>query len=400
MHTTLYRKWRPKIFDEVIGQDDIVRVLKNEIKLNKISHAYLFCGPRGTGKTSCARILARSANCIEGPTIYPCGKCHLCKSISNGVSYDVIEIDAASNRGIDNIRELREKVRLAPVECTYKIYIIDEVHMLTGEAFNALLKTLEEPPQNTIFIMATTESHKLPKTIISRCQRFDFKRISSIDIAKKLQKEIEAEKINIQPDAIKIISESCDGAMRDAESILDQLSVLSDNENPITEDNVLSLLGKSSAKNLYTIIHNLFFGDYPSLVTSLENLAQSGTDILLYTQDILSYCRDIIIMAETDGKSSFFSIIPENDNDIFFEQAKRIQIGYLIKLTVMLSNVLPSMKFLTRPQLLLETTLLQLRYLVDHPVSKRKKLNNHHTIAKKDSTHNKSASISQTSKTL
>jgi DNA polymerase-3 subunit gamma/tau len=273
--------------------------------------------------------------------------------------------------------------------------------MLTGEAFNALLKTLEEPPQHTIFIMATTESHKLPKTIISRCQRFDFKRISSTDIAEKLQKEIEAEEINIQKEAVKIISESCDGAMRDAESILDQLSVLSDKENPITEANVFSLLGKSSAKNLYEIIQNLFFGDYLSLIDSLERLTQTGTDILLYTQDLLSYCRDIIIMAETDGKSSFFSIIPKNDNEIFFEQAKKIQIGYLIKLTVMLSNVLPSMKFLTRPQLLLETTLLQLRYLVDHPVSKqRKRPNNPHSNTKKDSVNTKPENISQTSKTL
>ena len=384
MHTTLYRTWRPKSFDEVIGQQDIVRVLKNEIRLNKISHAYLFCGPRGTGKTSCARILARSVNCLEGPTEQPCGKCSSCISIDRGISLDVIEIDAASNRGVDNIRELREKVLLSPVKCKYKIYIIDEVHMLTGEAFNALLKTLEEPPKHTIFIMATTESHKLPKTIISRCQRFDFHRISSQDIATKLQKEAEAENINIDASALRKIAESSDGAMRDAESILDQLSVLSDQDNAINENDVLSLLGRSNSGTLYEILQNLLFNDYSSLITSFEQLTQSGTDILLFSQDLLSYCRDIIILAETNGKSKFLSIIPENENDIYLEQAKRIQIGYLIKLTVLLSNVLPNMKFLSRPQLLLETTLLQLRYLIDHPVSKRKKSGSIQTNLKKD----------------
>ncbi len=310
-HTTLYRTWRPKKFDDVIGQKEIVRVLKNEIRLDKIHHAYLFCGPRGTGKTSCARILARSLNCAEGPTIEPCGVCRSCVSIDSGINLDVIEIDAASNRGVDNIRELREKVHLTPVQCRYKVYIIDEVHMLTGEAFNALLKTLEEPPQHTIFIMATTESHKLPKTIISRCQKFDFRRISAEEIAEKLRMEAEAEGIHIDLKAMQRIAESSDGAMRDAESILDQLSVLSGPEEKIHESDVLSLLGKTNTETLYSIMDSLFIGDFPSLLDALHGVVSSGTDVFLFTQDLLSYCRDNVVLAETFGKSSFLTTIPK-----------------------------------------------------------------------------------------
>ncbi len=370
MQQTLYRIWRPKKFDEVIGQKDIIRVLTNEIKMDRISHAYLFCGPRGTGKTSCARIVARSLNCIEGPTVNPCGVCSSCVSIDKGASLDVIEIDAASNRGVDNIRELREKVHLTPVECKYKIYIIDEVHMLTGEAFNALLKTLEEPPSHTIFIMATTESHKLPKTIISRCQRFDFHRISSKDIAQKLQMEAEKEQIHIHPNAITRIAESCDGAMRDAESILDQLSVLSNQEEEIVEQDVLSLLGKSNTDTLYEIMQNIFHNDFSSLLTSLEELSSSGTDFLLFSQDLLSYCRDLIVLAETSGKSSFLSVIPKQNNDKFYDQAKQTPVSLIVKFSSMLANTLPNMKFLSRPSLLLETCILEMKHLVQHPPQK------------------------------
>ena len=370
-HTTLYRTWRPKKFDDVIGQKEIVRVLKNEITLDKIHHAYLFCGPRGTGKTSCARILARSLNCAEGPTTEPCGVCRSCISIDSGINLDVIEIDAASNRGVDNIRELREKVHLTPVQCRYKVYIIDEVHMLTGEAFNALLKTLEEPPQHTIFIMATTEAHKLPKTIISRCQKFDFRRISAEEIAEKLRMEAEAEGIHIDLKAMQRIAESSDGAMRDAESILDQLSVLSGPKDKIHESDVLALLGKTNTETLYSIMESLFIGDFPSLLDALHTVVSSGTDVFLFTQDLLSYCRDIVVLAETFGKSSFLTTIPQTDNDMYFEQAKKIPMALLMKFTLLLTNALPTMKYLSRPELLLETSLLQMKHLVDHPVKKK-----------------------------
>jgi DNA polymerase III subunit gamma/tau len=370
-NTTLYRTWRPRTFDEIIGQKEIVRVLQNEILYDKIHHAYLFCGPRGTGKTSCARILARSLNCQEGPAVQPCGKCHSCASIESGVNLDVIEIDAASNRGVDNIRELREKVHLTPVECRYKVYIIDEVHMLTGEAFNALLKTLEEPPSHTIFIMATTEAHKLPKTIVSRCQKFDFHRISSHDIAEKLQMEAKAEGIHIDFKALQKIAESSDGAMRDAESILDQLSVLTSTEEAIHESDVLALLGKSNTETLYNMVESLFIGDFSSLLDALQGLVSSGTDIFLFTQDLLSYCRDIVVLAETFGKSTFLTTIPHSDNDLYFEQAKKIPLSLLMKLTLLLSNALPTMKYLSRPVLLLETTLLQMKFVIDHPTKKK-----------------------------
>jgi DNA polymerase-3 subunit gamma/tau len=372
--TTLYRTWRPKKFDDVIGQKEIVRVLKNEIALDKIHHAYLFCGPRGTGKTSCARILARSLNCKEGPTIQPCGICQSCVSIDSNINLDMIEIDAASNRGVDNIRELRENVHLTPVECRYKVYIIDEVHMLTGEAFNALLKTLEEPPQHTIFIMATTEAHKLPKTIISRCQKFDFRRISAVEIAEKLRMEAEAEGIHIDLKAMQRIAESSDGAMRDAESILDQLSVLSDPEEKIHESDVLALLGKTNTETLYSVMESLFLGNFPSLLDALHSVVSSGTDVFLFTQDLLSYSRDIVVLAETFGKSSFLTTIPQTDNDMYFEQAKKIPMALLMKFTLLLTNALPTMKYLSRPELLLETSLLQMKHLVDHPAKKKPSL--------------------------
>ncbi|GAH56868.1 unnamed protein product, partial [marine sediment metagenome] len=222
-YQSLYRKWRPQTFEDIIGQKHITQTLINAISLNRISHAYIFSGPRGVGKTTTARILAKSLNCVKGPTPHPCNKCERCIRITDGYSMDVIEIDGASNRGIDDIRDLRNKVKFAPAEGKYKVYIIDEVHMLTTEAFNALLKTLEEPPSHVIFIFATTNPHKIPSTILSRCQWFNFRRISLEDIVAKLKMIVKDEKLKIEDDTLNIIARSSTGSMRDAESALDQI---------------------------------------------------------------------------------------------------------------------------------------------------------------------------------
>ena len=234
----LYRKYRPQAIEQIVGQEHIKKALANAIQMDRISHAYLFTGPRGTGKTSTARIFAKSLNCEKGPTISPCSECENCKNITNSIPIDVIEIDAASNRSVNDADEIIQKVALAPVQSRYKIYIIDEVHMLTNQAFNALLKTLEEPPKNVIFILATTEVHKVLDTIKSRCQRFDFKRITTDDITRHLRYIADSEKINITDEALSYIAQNSAGGMRDSIALLDQLSVLNSTEEAISVDDI------------------------------------------------------------------------------------------------------------------------------------------------------------------
>ena len=248
-YVPLYRKWRSQDFDEIVGQGFIVQTLKNAIRSGRVSHAYLFSGPRGTGKTSTARIFAKALNCVKGPTDNPCGVCDQCVKIRDGHAVDTIEIDAASNRGIDEIRDLREKVRYTPVEGRYKVYIIDEVHMLTSEAFNALLKTLEEPPKHAVFMLATTEPQKVPVTIASRCQRLDFRRLSAEEVSGQIKKIAKAEKIDIADDAVAIIARNCEGAMRDAISLFDQL--ISFAGKTIKRDDVVALLGTAGTDLMF-----------------------------------------------------------------------------------------------------------------------------------------------------
>lgn len=291
-YISLYRKWRSQTFDDIVGQPAIVQTLKNAIKNNRLAHAYLFTGPRGTGKTSAARILAKALNCEKGPTPSPCCQCDQCTKIRDGHSVNVIEIDAASNRGIDEIRELREKVRYSPVEGRYKVYIIDEVHMLTPEAFNALLKTLEEPPSHTVFVLATTELQKVPLTIASRCQRLDFGRINLPEIEKHLQKIAEAEGFTIEEKALNLIGRMAEGGMRDAISLLDQLVSFSGNN--ITYDDVVTVFGTADEELLFGFGNALAAGDIATALNLIEKGLSEGKSILQLTRDLVGHFRNLL----------------------------------------------------------------------------------------------------------
>src|SRR3990167_1967535 len=292
-YLVLARKYRPQTFAEVIGQDHITQLLKRSIESKRIAHAFLFCGPRGIGKTSCARILAKSLNCQEGPTLTPCGQCVACREITSSNSFDVIEIDGASNRGIEEIRTLRENVKFAPSYGRYKIYIVDEVHMLTPEAFNALLKTLEEPPAHVKFIFATTEPHKLPATILSRCQRFDFRRIPLKDIIVKLKEVAKEEKLDIEEDVFLYIGKASDGSMRDAESILDQTSSLS--KGKATLKDVVDSLGMIEQETLFRSADLIIERNTKEAIHLVGRVLDSGKDEKQFLTELLEHFRNIMI---------------------------------------------------------------------------------------------------------
>ena len=320
MYQALYRKYRPQTFDEVSGQDIIIKILKNSIINNKISHAYLFAGPRGTGKTSIAKIFSRIINCEDPKDAIPCGKCLCCTQKNN---IDIIEIDAASNNGVDEIREIKEKVNLVPTLGKYKVYIIDEVHMLTIAAFNALLKTLEEPPKHAIFILATTEPHKIPATILSRCQRYDFKKISESKIYEKLKYIIEQEKININDQAIKEIARLSDGGLRDAISILDQVIAYS-NEN-ITEEDIHNINGTLTQYQLKSFIDALFNYDLKYILDSIEKYDEQGKNIVKLTEEIILFFKNILINKNIESEENMYTEYKEKiSNDKLYQIIKEL----------------------------------------------------------------------------
>jgi DNA polymerase-3 subunit gamma/tau len=356
------RKFRPQTFDAVVGQEPIVTTLKNAIRQERIPQNFLFSGPRGIGKTSTARILAKALNCAKGPTETPCGKCQPCLEITQANSLDVLEIDGASNRGIDEIRNLRETVKFNPASGRFKIYIIDEVHMLTTEAFNALLKTLEEPPAHVKFIFATTESHKVPLTILSRCQRFNFKRISTHEIAAKLEEIAKAEKLKFDKKAVFQIAKFSEGALRDGESLLDQLASFS--EEKIKEEDVLRALGLASEEVYFSLLSALHTKDVQKIFAMTNDLYDNGHDMVFFAKGLLELFRNLLLLqCGGEGIERFIEI----SEDGLLELTKKkndFTRGELLLALSLLGNLQGQLRRnLAPPKLLVETALLKLLHV-------------------------------------
>ncbi len=356
-YLSLYRKWRPKNFDELTGQTSVVKTLKNALLNNRIAHAYLFCGPRGTGKTSMAKVFAKALNCIKGPTIEPCNQCFSCQQINSGRSVDVIEIDAASNRGVNEIRDLREKVKYSPSEGDYKVYIIDEVHMLTKEAFNALLKTLEEPPENVVFILATTEPHKVIPTIQSRCQRFDFGLFAIRDLKARLQFIAEKEGIEIGDGALTLIARTAEGGMRDAISILDQ--AIAYGGDRVTIEDVVTILGKVEQQVLADLVKAVARHDTESCLKLINQIADQGKDLNQFIKDLLFHFRDLMLIKECGLQNTIIDL-PEELKAELEEQARRFTVKEVLRIMEILSETDQSFKFASQPKLLLEMGMIKL----------------------------------------
>ena len=351
---TLYLKWRPKDFDEVVGQGHVTRTLRNAARSGRQAHAYLFAGPRGTGKTSCARILAKALNCLAEPEQRPCNACHICQEVNQGRFLDLIEIDGASNRGIDEIRELRDKVNYRPNEGRYKVYIIDEVHMLTREAFNALLKTLEEPPEYVVFIFATTEVWRVPATIRSRCQRFDFRPLRLPQIEARLNQICEGEGIARDDKAIAILARQAGGALRDAISMLDQVSSVGD--GMVTADLVRAILGTAPDEACERLLSSLLAGDLAGALEQLGQFAAEGLDMRQFTQGTLDLARAMLLMrlgaqAEVD--------VPQETLARLGDLAQGVQVEQLLRLTRSLSQAVDQVRNAYLPQLPLELALVE-----------------------------------------
>ncbi|MBO8126878.1 MAG: DNA polymerase III subunit gamma/tau [Firmicutes bacterium] len=338
-YISLYRKWRPQTFQDVIGQAHVTKTLQNALAMGRIGHAYLFSGPRGTGKTTVAKILAKALNCQQGPSPEPCDQCDNCRQIREGVSMDVVEIDGASNRGIDEIRDLREKVRFVPSQGRYKVYIIDEVHMLTTEAFNALLKTLEEPPQHVVFVFATTEPHKVPATIISRCQSFEFHRIALTDLMKRLAQVSEAEGLKVSEAALNLIARSAQGGLRDALSILDQCIAFSGTE--IAVEDVKELLGVVEFDLLTAYTGAIQKGDLVKALASVEEVLSLGKDLTQFVSALLDYWRDLLVYKATGQEPEEYTI---EEREQLKEQADRFELAELTEMLGIMGETLPEVR--------------------------------------------------------
>lgn len=362
----LYRKYRPQKLEEVVGQEHIKKALRNAIELDKISHAYLFTGPRGTGKTSTARIFAKSLNCKKGPTINPCGVCENCIDITNSTPMDVIEIDAASNRKVEDAQNILEKVMYAPVNSRFKIYIIDEVHMLSTTAFNALLKTLEEPPKNVIFILATTEVHKVLDTIKSRCQRFDFKRITTDDIVKHLRYIADNEKINITDDALFTIAKNSAGGMRDSIALLDQLSVL-DGEEAISTDDINNLLGRLSFDTLNSLADKIVKSDPQGAIEDLEKIYNSGNEPVQILTNLMDYLKNLLIIKNC-RKEIVFELTQANEAQVeaLTKQIENLETHQIVFLIDKCSEYIKELKLTNNPRLWLEVAIIDLANLTEN----------------------------------
>lgn len=354
-YQALYRSYRPQDFKSVAGQRHVVTTLQNAIKLNKVAHAYLFSGPRGTGKTSMAKIMAKALNCVHGPTTEPCNECEICKGITKGTISDIVEIDAASNNGVDEIRDLRDKVKYLPSECRYKVYIVDEVHMLSQGAFNALLKTLEEPPSHVIFILATTEPHKIPATILSRCQRFDFQSLDKADIVERLQYVLNAENIKATPEAVDLIAESSEGGMRDALSLLDQ-SISYSTDDVISEDDVLAVSGNISSQIILHMLKEALESNSAEVLKSLGEIISDGKEIPRIINDVIIFLRDALL-AKIGSSNSLKSAYKTEEYQFFLA---KISNEIIYKWLDILNDTLNNIKFTTQKRAYLELGLLKM----------------------------------------
>ena len=357
MHKALYRVYRPKNFSDVIGQEHIVRTLKNQIENNNVGHAYLFCGTRGTGKTSTAKIFSRAVNCTNLHNDEPCNECENCREILEDKTMDVVEIDAASNNSVDDIRELRENVKYSPAKSKYKVYIIDEVHMLSQGAFNALLKTLEEPPSYVIFILATTEPHKIPATILSRCQRFDFKRVTVKDISSRMRYICEKEGIEADEKALNLIARNSQGALRDALSILDQC--ISFEGHTIRYNDVIELLGSVNIEQLFDLAESIIKENTKKSLQILNDFIIWGKDVKNLVNDLIDHFRNLMVCKISNDLDEIISL-PEETIDLLKQQAETIDTNNLIRVLNILSEAQDGMKVSSNPRVLMEVTMMKI----------------------------------------
>ncbi len=377
-YQALYRQFRPETFDDVVGQEHIVTALSNQVESGKVSHAYLFCGTRGTGKTTTARILSRAVNCTDRNGANPCNKCEACRSILDGSAIDVVEIDAASNTSVDNIREIRDEIAYPPVTLNYKVYIIDEVHMLSAGAFNALLKTLEEPPEHVIFILATTEYHKVPATILSRCQRYDFKRIESQKISDRIRYVCEKSGHTIEDEAVSTITYAADGSMRDALAILDKCTSL--DSNNITSEFVTKLLGIVDDNTIFDLFNAIANFDIAEVIEKTENAIRDGRDPILFTSYLIEHVRCLLVASLTVDLSETLQMSSERAK-LFKEQSYLFTTDSLMRLANLLNNTYKLQKESPNPKVVLEIGLISLctknnSYFSTIPVSKTFTQNN------------------------
>lgn len=356
MYQALYRKYRPKTFDEVLGQEHVTTTLKNQIISGNIGHAYLFSGTKGTGKTSTAKIFSRAVNCLHPVNGNPCNECEICKGIMDESIMDVIEMDAASNRKIEDIRELKDKVIYPPAKAKYKIYIVDEVHMLTNQAFNALLKTLEEPPRHLIFILATTDVQKLPQTIISRCQRFDFRRLTSRDIVSNMRNILDKLNVKIDDSILHLIARNSDGAMRDALSLLDQLISYSSN---LTYQDALKILGIANMDFIFSLVENIKNRKIEDSLLAINDIIQEGKDIIQFIKDLIYHYRNLLI-AKTSNNAVEIMDMDEGMAKEYIKQSSDMTLDYILRSIEILNDSEKRMPWSTQPRIILEMAVIKL----------------------------------------